>query len=155
MTKGDFCSMPFENVKKTNQSDILFSGILGLPFVSGATVRSLTHLNALCVFSKTYAPGEKPRLDHVIEQRVTSIFFYLLLGRKFLLDVLVSLDVFPERSVCLHSRDEPQKAKNRLLLPFSGKWRWLKWKTAVFVFILCACMGYRSASVVGIVVCAN
>ena len=56
------------------------TGTFGLPFLCGATVRSVTHVNALCVYSKTYAPGEKPALEYIIEQRVTAICVYLLLG---------------------------------------------------------------------------
>ena len=56
------------------------SGVIGLPFLCAATVRSVTHLNALCVYSKTYAPGEKPKLEYVIEQRVTAIFVHIIIG---------------------------------------------------------------------------
>ena len=56
--------------------------IFGLPLQCAATVRSVAHLNALCVYSKTYAPGEKPKLDYVMEQRITPIFVFLILGRS-------------------------------------------------------------------------
>ena len=35
-----------------------FNGLFGLPWVWSATVRSVTHLGALTVFSTTHAPGE-------------------------------------------------------------------------------------------------
>ena len=55
-------------------------GVLGLPFMCSATVRSLTHVSALSVFSRTHAPGDKPHLITVVEQRVTSLCVHLLIG---------------------------------------------------------------------------
>ena len=57
-------------------------GIIGLPILCAATVRSVTHVNALCVYSRTYAPGEKPKLEYVIEQRVTAIAVHVIIGMK-------------------------------------------------------------------------
>lgn len=78
-------------------------GVLGLPVVCGATVRSVAHLNSLCVYSKTYAPGERPTLEYVIEQRVTSVFFYLLLGKahKF---CFITQKNYIESDILLHYR---------------------------------------------------
>ena len=56
------------------------NGLLGLPWVWAATVRSLTHLHSLCVWSKSHAPGEKPRLLRVREQRVTALVVNMLVG---------------------------------------------------------------------------
>ena len=67
----------------------VISGVLGLPLLCGATVRSVTHLNALCVYSKTYAPGEKPKLEYVMEQRITGICVFILLGKRIPLSFAV------------------------------------------------------------------
>mgnify|MGYP001552521444 CR=1 FL=1 len=56
-------------------------GIFGVPFLSAATVRSVTHVSALSVFSKTHAPGEKPVLLEVKEQRLTGIAVHIMIGR--------------------------------------------------------------------------
>ena len=58
-----------------------FNSILGLPWVWAATVRSVTHTGALTVFSKTHAPGEKPKLVRIHEQRVTAFMVNLLIGK--------------------------------------------------------------------------
>ncbi len=60
------------------------AGVLGLPFMSASTVKSLTHLQALCVYSRTYAPGEKPKLETVLEQRVTGVFVHIMIGTRIL-----------------------------------------------------------------------
>ena len=39
---------------------ITLCSLLGLPWVVGATVRSVTHVNSLHVVDKNTAPGEKP-----------------------------------------------------------------------------------------------
>ncbi len=59
----------------------MFTAVLGLPFLSASPVKSLTHLNALCVYSKTYAPGEKPKLETVLEQRITGVFVHIIMGK--------------------------------------------------------------------------
>lgn len=43
-------------------------------------VRCVAHVAALSVFSKNVAPGEKPKMEGVIEQRVTAFFVSLLIG---------------------------------------------------------------------------
>ncbi len=47
------------------------SCILGLPIPVVATVRSVTHVSALTIYSRTHAPGEKPKLVEV-SNRFTS-----------------------------------------------------------------------------------
>ena len=54
--------------------------LFGLPWMCAATVRTIAHVSALSVMSRTHAPGEKPKLLGVIEQRVTNIAVSLLIG---------------------------------------------------------------------------
>ncbi|XP_013912289.1 PREDICTED: anion exchange protein 3-like, partial [Thamnophis sirtalis] len=54
--------------------------LLGLPWLTAATVRSITHVNALTVMSKAIAPGEKPKIKEVKEQRVTGVLIAGLVG---------------------------------------------------------------------------
>ncbi|XP_074641945.1 anion exchange protein 3-like isoform X2 [Tubulanus polymorphus] len=61
------------------------SGLFGLPFMAAASVRSITHLSSLSVFSRTHAPGEKPKLIEVKEQRMTSLFVHILIGVSVLM----------------------------------------------------------------------
>lgn len=53
------------------------SAIFGVPWLSAATVRSVTHANALTVMTK----GTKPVIEKVLEQRVSGILVALLVGR--------------------------------------------------------------------------
>ncbi len=57
----------------------LLCSLLGLPWMCAAAVQSLAHANSLTVM-KRHAPGERPQVDHVIEQRVTTIGVALLVG---------------------------------------------------------------------------
>uniref|UniRef100_H3CF22 Anion exchange protein n=1 Tax=Tetraodon nigroviridis TaxID=99883 RepID=H3CF22_TETNG len=52
------------------------SSIFGVPWLSAATVRSVTHANALTVMSK----GPKPEIEKVLEQRISGIVVALLVG---------------------------------------------------------------------------
>ena len=54
--------------------------LFGLPWMAAATVRSVTHVNALTVMSKAVAPGDKPRIQEVKEQRVTGLLVAILVG---------------------------------------------------------------------------
>ncbi|KAF7646565.1 hypothetical protein LDENG_00185450 [Lucifuga dentata] len=56
------------------------SALFGLPWLSAATVRSVTHTNALTVMSKDITPGEKPHIQEVKEQRVTGFLVAVLVG---------------------------------------------------------------------------
>lgn len=56
--------------------------LFGLPWLTAATVRSVTHVNALTVMSKATAPGEKPMIQEVKEQRVTGMCVAILVGKK-------------------------------------------------------------------------
>ena len=55
-------------------------GLLGLPWVCAASIRSVQHLQALSVFTTKNPPGEKPRLLYVYEQRVTNIVVHFLIS---------------------------------------------------------------------------
>ncbi|KAK3083355.1 hypothetical protein FSP39_020709 [Pinctada imbricata] len=54
--------------------------LFGLPWMCSATVRTLCHVSALSVMSRTHAPGEKPKLLSVREQRVTNIVIHAMIG---------------------------------------------------------------------------
>ncbi|KAI1899473.1 hypothetical protein AGOR_G00062160 [Albula goreensis] len=63
--------------------------LFGLPWLTAATVRSVTHVNALTVMSKATAPGEKPMIQEVKEQRVTGVLVAMLVGMSIVMtDVL-------------------------------------------------------------------
>ena len=55
-------------------------GVFGLPFMACATVRSVSHISALTVISRNHAPGEQPKLERVIEQRLSNLVVHLLVG---------------------------------------------------------------------------
>ena len=52
----------------------------GLPWMCAATVRSVQHQNALAVMSRSHAPGERPYLLRIHEQRLTNICIHVLIG---------------------------------------------------------------------------
>ncbi|RXM35915.1 Anion exchange protein 3 [Acipenser ruthenus] len=63
--------------------------LFGLPWLTAATVRSVTHVNALTVMSKATAPGEKPKIREVKEQRVTAMMVAVLVGLSIVMaDIL-------------------------------------------------------------------
>lgn len=53
--------------------------LFGLPWMCAAAVQTLAHAGSLTVY-KPHAPGERARVDHVIEQRVTTIGVSLMIG---------------------------------------------------------------------------
>ncbi|CAM9339868.1 unnamed protein product [Lampetra fluviatilis] len=61
------------------------SALFGVPWLTAATVRSVTHVNALTVMSKATAPGEKPRIECVKEQRATGLLVAVLIGLSVVL----------------------------------------------------------------------
>uniref|UniRef100_A0A674P3G3 Anion exchange protein n=1 Tax=Takifugu rubripes TaxID=31033 RepID=A0A674P3G3_TAKRU len=66
-----------------------FCPLFGLPWLTAATVRSVTHVNALTVMSKATAPGEKPKIQEVKEQRLTGLLVAVLVGMSIVMtDVL-------------------------------------------------------------------
>uniref|UniRef100_A0A8C8LK10 Anion exchange protein n=1 Tax=Oncorhynchus tshawytscha TaxID=74940 RepID=A0A8C8LK10_ONCTS len=65
------------------------SALFGLPWLAAATVRSVTHANALTVMSKAVAPGDKPRIHEVKEQRVTGFLVALFVGLSIVIGDLL------------------------------------------------------------------
>ncbi|KAL2085242.1 hypothetical protein ACEWY4_018562 [Coilia grayii] len=65
------------------------SALFGLPWMAAATVRSVTHVNALTVMSKAVAPGDKPRIQEVKEQRVTGLLVAILVGLSIVIGKLL------------------------------------------------------------------
>ncbi|XP_043531109.1 band 3 anion transport protein-like isoform X2 [Chiloscyllium plagiosum] len=61
------------------------SAIFGVPWLSAATVRTVTHANALTVMSKSVAPGDKPQIQEVKEQRITGLMVAILVGLSILI----------------------------------------------------------------------
>lgn len=59
--------------------------LLGLPWMCADTVRSASHANALSIYSTSHAPGEKPHIIEVKEQRISNIIIHLLTGLSILL----------------------------------------------------------------------
>ncbi|XP_030300139.1 anion exchange protein 2 isoform X1 [Calypte anna] len=66
-----------------------FFALFGLPWLAAATVRSVTHANALTVMSKAVAPGDKPKVQEVKEQRVTGLLVALLVGLSIVIGDLL------------------------------------------------------------------
>ncbi|XP_051554781.1 anion exchange protein 2-like isoform X2 [Myxocyprinus asiaticus] len=70
------------------------SAMFGLPWLTGATVRSVTHANSLTVMSKAVAPGDKPRIQEVKEQRVTGFLVALFVGLSIVIgDILRQIPI--------------------------------------------------------------
>nr|XP_046232634.1 solute carrier family 4 member 1b (Diego blood group) isoform X2 [Scatophagus argus] len=63
------------------------SAIFGVPWLSAATVRSVTHANALTVMSK----GPKPVIEKVMEQRISGILVALLVGLSILMEPILKM----------------------------------------------------------------
>ncbi|VVC86181.1 unnamed protein product [Leptidea sinapis] len=55
-------------------------GFFGAPWQCVATVRSVSHVAALTVMSTTHAPGDKPHIVEVKEQRLTGLLVSTLVG---------------------------------------------------------------------------
>lgn len=59
---------------------VFLCSLLGLPWMCPATVRTIAHVSALSVMSTHHAPGEKPKLMSVKEQRVTALVMNIIIG---------------------------------------------------------------------------
>ncbi|XP_014486199.1 PREDICTED: band 3 anion transport protein isoform X3 [Dinoponera quadriceps] len=64
-------------------------GLMGAPWCSAASVRSLTHVSAVTVMSRTHAPGDKPHIVEVKEQRVSALLVAVLIGVSVLMAPLL------------------------------------------------------------------
>ncbi|GAB1862743.1 Anion exchange protein [Camponotus japonicus] len=64
-------------------------GLMGAPWCCAASVRSLTHVSAVTVMSRTHAPGEKPHIVEVKEQRVSALLVAILVGVSVLMAPLL------------------------------------------------------------------
>ncbi|XP_032442587.1 solute carrier family 4 member 1a (Diego blood group) [Xiphophorus hellerii] len=61
--------------------------IFGVPWLSAATVRSVTHANALTVMSK----GPKPVIEKVIEQRISGLIVALMVGVSIFMEPILRM----------------------------------------------------------------
>ncbi|XP_054442112.1 anion exchange protein 3 isoform X2 [Pteronotus mesoamericanus] len=64
-------------------------GLFGLPWLTAATVRSVTHVNALTVMRTAIAPGDKPQIQEVREQRVTGVLISSLVGLSIVMGAVL------------------------------------------------------------------
>ncbi|XP_043287290.1 anion exchange protein 2 isoform X6 [Venturia canescens] len=64
-------------------------GLMGAPWCCAASVRSLTHVSAVTVMSRTHAPGDKPHIVEVKEQRVSALLVAILVGVSVLMAPLL------------------------------------------------------------------
>ncbi|XP_050464281.1 band 3 anion transport protein isoform X3 [Cataglyphis hispanica] len=64
-------------------------GLMGAPWCCAASVRSLTHVSAVTVMSRTHAPGDKPHIVEVKEQRVSALLVAILIGVSVLMAPLL------------------------------------------------------------------
>ncbi|XP_025420919.1 anion exchange protein 3 isoform X2 [Sipha flava] len=69
----------------------LICGIIGAPWMSAATVRSVAHVSSLTVMSRTHAPGQKPHIIEVKEQRVSSLLVSIMVGCSVIMSSLLRL----------------------------------------------------------------
>lgn len=67
------------------------NGFFGCPWLCAATVRSIAHVAALTIMSRTHAPGEKPHIIEVKEQRVSGLLVSVLMGLSILMTPLLRL----------------------------------------------------------------
>ncbi|XP_056262391.1 solute carrier family 4 member 1a (Diego blood group) isoform X2 [Pseudoliparis swirei] len=63
------------------------SSFFGVPWLSAATVRSVTHANALTVMTK----GPKPEIEKVIEQRISGFLVAILVGASIFMEPLLKM----------------------------------------------------------------
>ncbi|KAL5234886.1 hypothetical protein ACI65C_002296 [Semiaphis heraclei] len=69
----------------------LMCGVIGAPWMSAATVRSVAHVSSLTVMSRTHAPGQKPHIIEVKEQRVSSLLVSIMVGCSVVMSPLLRL----------------------------------------------------------------
>lgn len=85
--------------------DLLLSGVLlvccsifGMPWLCAASVRSTAHVHSLTRY-RLRAPGQKPRIVGVVEQRCTALVLHMLIGECDIVLVTDTLQV----PLCLRS----------------------------------------------------
>ncbi|XP_054277122.1 band 3 anion transport protein isoform X2 [Macrosteles quadrilineatus] len=66
-------------------------GLMGAPYMCVATVRSVAHVSAVTVMSRTHAPGDKPHIIEVKEQRLSALAVSILVGVSVLFSPLLRL----------------------------------------------------------------
>ncbi|XP_056642113.1 band 3 anion transport protein isoform X1 [Diorhabda sublineata] len=69
----------------------IICGFFGFPWLCAAAVRSIVHTSALTVMSRTHAPGEKPHLIEVKEQRMSGFFVAIFIGLSIFMAPLLRL----------------------------------------------------------------
>uniref|UniRef100_A0A672NQD5 Anion exchange protein n=1 Tax=Sinocyclocheilus grahami TaxID=75366 RepID=A0A672NQD5_SINGR len=63
------------------------ASVFGVPWLSAATVRSVTHANALTVMTK----GPRPQIERVLEQRVSGILVAVMIGVSILMEPILKM----------------------------------------------------------------
>ncbi|GJQ79533.1 hypothetical protein Trydic_g16380 [Trypoxylus dichotomus] len=71
------------------------NGFFGCPWLCAATVRSIAHVAAITIMSRTHAPGEKPHIIEVKEQRVSGLVVSVFMGLSMLMAPLLRLIPMP------------------------------------------------------------
>ncbi|XP_071942826.1 band 3 anion transport protein-like [Antedon mediterranea] len=67
-------------------------GFLGLPWMCAATVRTVSHVGSVSTFTHSSAPGVKPKLENIKEQRVTGFMVSFLVGLSvFMKPILIEV----------------------------------------------------------------
>lgn len=73
---------------------VCLCSLLGFPWLCASPIHSMSHLHALMVFNNNQAPGERPVLVEVKEQRVTNIVIHILIGLStFLAPILRAVPI--------------------------------------------------------------
>jgi hypothetical protein len=70
------------------------NSLLGIPWFVAATVLSINHVISLKKESESAAPGEKPKFLGVIEQRITGLLVFILIGSSVFLANLLRVCYF-------------------------------------------------------------
>ncbi|XP_308789.5 anion exchange protein 3 [Anopheles gambiae] len=66
-------------------------GFFGMPWHSAATVRSVSHVSAVTIMSRTHAPGDAPHIADVKEQRVSGFVVSVLVGLSVVMAPILRL----------------------------------------------------------------
>ena len=70
------------------------NSLIGIPWFVAATVLSINHVISLKKESESAAPGEKPKFLGVIEQRITGLLVFILIGSSVFLANLLRVCFF-------------------------------------------------------------